>query len=59
LWAALCLFAFCLAGGVGAALAADACAEAEIQAQLRRWARAYEAKDMEELLAAAAPRGGG
>jgi ketosteroid isomerase-like protein len=52
---ALCLAALCLAGAPWAALAGDARAEAEIQAQLKRWARAYEAKDMDALMAAAAP----
>jgi ketosteroid isomerase-like protein len=44
-----------LACAAGPALAAGSRDEAEVQALVKRWAKAYEAKDMEALMAAAAP----
>jgi ketosteroid isomerase-like protein len=54
LWA-LVLALLCLDCAFAPALAVESRAEAEIEAQLKRWARAYEVKDMEALMAAAAP----
>lgn len=55
LWPFLVLAALLAAAAPVPAQAYDPRAEAEIQAQLKRWARAYETKDMDALMAAAAP----
>lgn len=51
---AVALMTLALACAPGPAPAAEPRAEAEIQEQLKRWARAYETKDMDALMAAAA-----